>query len=89
MCHCVQGYCNNNFFVLTCIFLQFYYYFHFFCHTSMLFSSAYTCDLFYFLHFEYMYTVEQCFVRYLCYRTPDFFYTFFPFCVRVLGHLLP
>lgn len=76
MCHCVQGYCNNNFFVLTCIFLQFYYYFHFFCHTSMLFSSAYTCDLFYFLHFEYMYTVEQCFVRYLCYRTPYFLYLF-------------
>lgn len=76
MCHCVQGYCNNNFFVLTCIFLQFYYYFHFFCHTSMLFSSAYTCDLFYCLHFEYMYTVEQCFVRYLCYRTPYFLYLF-------------
>lgn len=76
MCHCVQGYCNNNFFVLTCIFLQFYYYFHFFCHTSMLFSSAYTCDLFYFLHFEYMYTVEQCFVRYLCYRTPYFLIPF-------------
>lgn len=50
--------------------------FSFFCYTSMLFSSAYTCDLFYCLHFEYMYTVEQCFVRYLCYRTPDFFIPF-------------
>lgn len=50
--------------------------FSFFCHTSMLFSSAYTCDLFYCLHFEYMYTVEQCFVRYLCYRTPYFLYLF-------------